>query len=74
MYAEGLQDISNLEVILKQLILRLYPFIWYNLQVPIQSVFVNMTQLPILSRLCGETQAPEQEAVGEETPGACVEK
>lgn len=38
------------------------------------TVFSQTSKLPLLSRLCQETQAPEQEAVGKETPGACVEK
>ena len=38
------------------------------------AVFSQAAQLPLLSRLCQETQTAEQEAVGEETPGACVEK
>ena len=36
------------------------------------TVFSQTSKLPLLSRLCQETQAPEQEAVGKETPGACV--
>ena len=38
------------------------------------AVFSQAAQLPLLARLCQETQTAEQEAVGEETPGACVEK
>ena len=38
------------------------------------TVFSQTSKLPLLSRLCQETQTAEQEAVGEETPGACVEK
>ena len=38
------------------------------------AVFSQTAQLPILSRLCRETQTPEQKAVGEKTQGACIEK
>ena len=37
-------------------------------------VFSEASQLPLLSALRRETQTPEQEAVGEETQGLCVEK
>ena len=38
------------------------------------AVFSQTAQLSILSRLCRETQAPEQKTVGEKTQGTCVEK
>ena len=38
------------------------------------AVFSEAAQLPILSGLCRETQTPEQEAMGEETSGACIER
>ena len=48
---------------------------WFQAAVlPLDAVFSQTSKLPLLSRLCQETQAPEQEAVGKETPGACVEK
>ena len=39
-----------------------------------KAVFSQTAQLPLLSGLCPETKAPEQEAVGEEAQGAGVEK
>ena len=39
-----------------------------------RAVFTQASKLPLLSGLCPETKAPEQEAVGEETQGAGVEK
>ena len=38
------------------------------------AVFSQTAQLSILSRLCRETQAPEQKTVGEKTQGTCIEK
>lgn len=38
------------------------------------AVFSEAAQLPLLSRLCPETKASEQEAMGEETSGACIER
>lgn len=37
-------------------------------------VFTQAVKLPLLSGLCRNAQAPEQEAVGKEIQGACVEK
>ena len=39
-----------------------------------KAVFSQTAQLPLLSGLCRKTQASEQEAVGEEAQGLCVEK
>ena len=39
-----------------------------------RAVFTQASKLPLLSGLCRKTQASEQEAVGEEAQGLCVEK